>query len=222
MYEKLVHPVKEKNNNTKKRILEKAEDLFAQKGYHAVSVREITQAAKCNMAAVNYHFNSKKNLYMEVFRTQWVPRELRMYESFSKELSKIEPHSPDLVIQVLASAYLEGPLTTEELKRHRQLIIREINNPTEVFEFVADHTMRPLYRILQQHLKPFFPEHSNEESFTLDILSIFGILLYFNYSRPMITHITGEKYDNAFKTRLITHLVRFSLNGLGANGKDKK
>jgi AcrR family transcriptional regulator len=210
----------ENNNNTKNRILETAEALFAQKGYHAVSVREITMAAKCNMAAVNYHFNSKKNLYMEVFRTQWVPRELRMYESFSNELSKIEPHSPNLVIQALASAYLEGPLTNEELKRHRQLIIREINNPTEVFEYVADHTMRPLYRILQQHLKPFFPEHSNEESFTLDILSIFGILLYFNYSRPMITHITGGKYDNAFKTRLITHLVRFSLNGLGANGKD--
>ena len=222
MYEKLVHPMKENNNNTKKRILEKAEDLFAQKGYHAVSVREITKAANCNMAAVNYHFNSKKNLYMEVFRTQWVPRELRMYKRFSKKLSKIEPPSPNLVIQALASAYLEGPLTNEELRRHRQLIIREINNPTEVFEYVADHTMRPLYRILQDHLKPFFPKHSNEESFTLDILSIFGILLYFNYSRPMITYITGEKYDNAFKSKLITHLVRFSLNGIGANGQNMK
>ena len=211
--------MEEKNNNTKKRILKKAEELFAQKGYHAVSVREITKAAKCNMAAVNYHFNSKKNLYMEVFRTQWVPRELRMYERFSKKLSKIEPNSPNAVIQALASAYLEGPLTNEELRRHRQLMIREINNPTEAFEYVADNTMRPLFRILQQHLKPFFPEHSNKESFTLDILSIFGILLYFNYSRPMITHITGEKYDDAFKSRLISHLVRFSLDGIGANGQ---
>ena len=212
--------MKENNNNTKKRILEKAEDLFAQKGYHAVSVREITKAANCNMAAVNYHFNSKENLYMEVFRSQWVPRELRMYESFSKKLSKIESHSPDTVIQALASAYLEGPLTNEELRRHRQLMIREINNPTEAFEYVADHTMRPLYKILQRHLKPFFPKHANEEGFTLDILSIFGILLYFNYSRPMITHITGEKYDRAFKNRLISHLVRFSLNGIGANGQN--
>jgi AcrR family transcriptional regulator len=212
--------MKEKNNNTKARILKKAEELFAQKGYHAVSVREITTAANSNMAAVNYHFNSKKNLYMEVFRSQWVPRELRMYESFSKKLAEIATPSPDLVIQALASAYLEGPLTTEELRRHRQLIIREINNPTEVFEYVADHTMRPLFRILQQHLNAFFPDHSNEESFTLDILSIFGILLYFNYSRPMITHITGKEYDNAFKSRLITHLVRFSLNGIGANSRN--
>ena len=123
--------MKEKNNTTKKRILKKAEALFAQKGYHAVSVREITTAAKCNMAAVNYHFNSKKNLYMEVFRTQWVPRELRMYERFSKKLLKIESHSPNSVIQALASAYLEGPMTTEELAeqlgRDSRVILRTIS-----------------------------------------------------------------------------------------------
>ena len=38
-----------KNNNTKNRILEKVEELLAQKGYHDVSVRKITRAAKCNV-----------------------------------------------------------------------------------------------------------------------------------------------------------------------------
>jgi AcrR family transcriptional regulator len=212
--------MKVENNNTKNRILEKAEALFAEKGYHAVSIREITSAAKSNMAAVNYHFSGKKNLYMEVFRTRWVPRELRMYENFKRALADQDSPSTDLVIRALASAYLEGPLTTEELQEHRQLIIREINNPTEAFEYAADHTLRPLYRYLQQYLKPISPEHSDEESLTLDILSIFGMLLYFNYSRPMITRVTGKRYDSAFKKRLIHHLVQFSLHGLAANGKE--
>ena len=220
MYEKLVRQMKEENNDTKNRILEKAEVLFAEKGYHAVSIREITSAAISNMAAVNYYFSDKKNLYMEVFRTRWVPRELSMYENFKRALAGRDSPSTDFVIQALASAYLEGPLTTEELRRHRQLMIREINNPTEAFEYAADHTLRPLFRYLQQYLKPSSPEHSNEESLTLDILSIFGMLLYFNYSRPMITRITGKRYDSAFKKRLIHHLVRFSLHGLAANGKD--
>jgi AcrR family transcriptional regulator len=220
MYEKLVRQMKEEENNTKNRILEKAEALFAEKGYHAVSIREITSAAKSNMAAVNYHFSGKKNLYMEVFRTRWVPRELRMYENFKRALAGLDSPSADLVIQALASAYLEGPLTTEELQEHRQLIIREINNPTEAFEYAADHTLRPLFRYLQQYLKPSSPKHSDEESLTLDILSIFGMLLYFNYSRPMITRVTGKRYSSAFKKRLIDHLVRFSLHGLAANGKD--
>ena len=36
---------------TKERLLDEAEILFAGKGYHAVSVREITRAANCNLAA---------------------------------------------------------------------------------------------------------------------------------------------------------------------------
>ena len=65
--------MKRKNNEdlTKERILDTAEVLFAQKGYQAVGVREITSAAKCNLAAVNYHFGNKENLYLEVL---WVNR----------------------------------------------------------------------------------------------------------------------------------------------------
>jgi len=62
-----------KTDPTKERILNEAEALFAQKGYHAVSVREITTAAECNLAAINYHFGNKQNLYMEVFRSRWIP-----------------------------------------------------------------------------------------------------------------------------------------------------
>lgn len=68
------------NNNyqgyelTRDRLLDEAEDLFAQRGFHAVSVREITKAAQSNLAAVNYHFGNKQNLYLEVFRSRWLPR----------------------------------------------------------------------------------------------------------------------------------------------------
>ena len=67
---------------TRERILDQAEILFAQKGYQAVSVREITTAARCNLAAVNYHFGNKENLYLEVFRARWVPRAGRVRENF--------------------------------------------------------------------------------------------------------------------------------------------
>ena len=51
-----------RSNITKNHLLDVAEILFAQNGFDAVSVREITAAAKCNMGAVNYHFQSKKSL----------------------------------------------------------------------------------------------------------------------------------------------------------------
>ena len=207
----------ENSGNAKERLLEKAEELFAEKGYHAVTVREITAAANCNMGAVNYYFTSKKQLYMEVFHSRWVPRELKMYESFKQSLVSPDSLSPESVIQSLAVAYLEAPLTAEELSTHRRLIVMEINNPTEVFEYAADNTLRPLFKCVQEHLAPFLPDHLDEESLTLDILGIFGMLLYFNYSRPMVSRLTGKGYDAAFKSRLINHLVQFSLDGLGLN-----
>ena len=47
---------------TKQRILNAAEHLFATDGYHATSLRVITTAATVNLAAVNYHFGSKEAL----------------------------------------------------------------------------------------------------------------------------------------------------------------
>lgn len=202
------------SRHTRDRLLEQAELLFAQRGYHAISVREITAAARCNMAAVNYHFKNKKNLYIEVFRSRWVPRELRMYKEFEKSVDMLEKPTPEKVIQALARAYLEGPLSDEELRRHRQLIVRELNNPTEAFEIAADQTLRPLFKKLYGLLSLCTQEGIDKGNLSFDIMSIFGIILYFNYSRPMVSRITGKSYDADFKARLIDQMVRFSLNGL--------
>ena len=51
---------------TKNKILDAAEQLFADKGFNGTSLREITGAAGVNLAAVNYHFGSKKELIKAV------------------------------------------------------------------------------------------------------------------------------------------------------------
>ncbi|MGB1261562.1 MAG: TetR/AcrR family transcriptional regulator [Cognaticolwellia sp.] len=51
---------------TKNKILDAAENLFADKGFNGTSLREITSQAEVNLAAVNYHFGSKKELIKAV------------------------------------------------------------------------------------------------------------------------------------------------------------
>jgi len=48
--------------STKNKILDAAEILFADKGFNGTSLREITSLGEVNLAAVNYHFGSKKEL----------------------------------------------------------------------------------------------------------------------------------------------------------------
>ena len=115
-----------------------------------------------------------------------------MYEAFRKSVDGPASPSPREVIQALARAYLEGPLTDGELRRHRQLIIRELNNPTEAFELAADLILRPLFDHLYRLMIPFVPE-GEKERLSPDIMSVFGMVLSFNYSRPMVSYITGRE-----------------------------
>lgn len=54
-------------SETVERILDAAELLFAEKGFAETSLRLITSKAGVNLAAVNYHFGSKKSLIQAVF-----------------------------------------------------------------------------------------------------------------------------------------------------------
>lgn len=49
-------------SESKRRLLEAAERLFAEHGFDRVSVRDVTVAVKANVAAVNYHFGSREEL----------------------------------------------------------------------------------------------------------------------------------------------------------------
>ncbi|VVS93909.1 TetR/AcrR family transcriptional regulator [Desulfoluna spongiiphila] len=58
---------------TKTNILDAAESFFAEMGFHATSLRQITERAGVNVASVNYHFGSKENLMDAVLRRRLEP-----------------------------------------------------------------------------------------------------------------------------------------------------
>ncbi len=208
------------NHITRERLLDKAEILFAHKGYRTVTVREITKTAGCNLAAVNYYFGNKENLYMEVFRSRWVPRAKRIHKAFRKTLHAQDPVTPGSVIRSLAEAFLEGPLTDQERQRHAQLMTREMNQPTRAFEVVAGEIMRPFFNELADMFGSFLPEENGRDSLMLKLFSVFSIVLHFNFARPAVTQITGRQYDPAFRAQLVDHIVDFALAGLGINHRE--
>ena len=58
---------------TQARILDTAEGLFMEHGFEATSLRQITAAAGVNLAAVNYHFGSKEELFQRVLTRRLDP-----------------------------------------------------------------------------------------------------------------------------------------------------
>jgi len=55
------------NVSTRDRLLRTGARLFAEQGFHAVSVRSIVADADVNLGAINYHFGSKQALFEEIF-----------------------------------------------------------------------------------------------------------------------------------------------------------
>jgi len=204
----------------RERLLDEAETLFAEKGFHAVSVREIIGAAGCNLAAVNYHFGNKDNLYLEVFRSRWVPRAKRIQERVRQSLAAEKVPSPAGVVRALARGFLEGSLSDDERQRHVQLMTREITQPTRAFEFVAEQVMRPYLKEVAALLKGLLPTRITDETALLHVLSIFALVLHFNFGRAAVTRVTGRRYDPDFRSQLVEHIVSFAMRGLGVEDEE--
>lgn len=79
---------------TKDRILDTAERLFAERGFAATSLRSIIAAAKVNLAAVHYHFRTKEGLLEAVLKRRLEPvnrERLAMLEQCEKAAGDAAP-----------------------------------------------------------------------------------------------------------------------------------
>ncbi|MBL0480674.1 TetR/AcrR family transcriptional regulator [Aeromonas veronii] len=115
--------------DTKNRILDAAEVLFAERGFADTSLRLITSEADVNLASVNYHFGSKKELiqavldrYLSLFMPDLDVRLrvlmeqeqltlLQLFESFVEplmKLSAVRANGPAIFMQLLGRGYIDS------------------------------------------------------------------------------------------------------------------
>ena len=83
------------------RLLDSAEKIFSQKGFSGTTVRDIITDAKCNIAAINYHFGSKEKLYFEVYSHLMVKLRQERITSIEKVMS--DKHDEALLEKLLLS-----------------------------------------------------------------------------------------------------------------------
>jgi AcrR family transcriptional regulator len=82
--------------DTRDRILDSAETLFAEKGVAATSLREITRDAEVNLAAVNYHFGSKTGLFEAVLERRLLPLNRERLEALDRLEARNAPESIEI------------------------------------------------------------------------------------------------------------------------------
>ena len=103
------------NKETKDIILDAAEDLFAEKGFHGTSVRAITSKAGVNLAGVNYHFGTKEALIKAVFERRFNPINAMRTERMTEVLDKAKKARKKPAIADILTAFV-SPLFEGEKK----------------------------------------------------------------------------------------------------------
>lgn len=103
--------------DTKDRILDSAELLFAQHGFAATSLRAITDSASVNLASVNYHFQSKDALVQAVLMRRLNPVNQRRMDMLNELLRRSPGYRPE-VEEILEAFY--RPVVEEVMKSQRE------------------------------------------------------------------------------------------------------
>lgn len=97
--------------DTKDSILDAAEKLFAERGFEATSTRAITRNAGVNLAAVNYHFQSKEGLLQALFTRRLDRlnrRRLEMLDGYEAEYGQ-RPVPLEKLVRALIGPMFESP-----------------------------------------------------------------------------------------------------------------
>jgi AcrR family transcriptional regulator len=203
------------------RLLDAAEELFCQKGFDGTSIRDITKKANCNVAAVNYHFGSKENLYLAIFKRHLSQLKDTHIAAVNRIMSeKRDAATLEDLLMSFAEAFIEPLVGKDRTQRLITLMTREMLDPHLPPNLFYDEMMFPVQTVMQDALKKVCPGLSDEDA-VLSILSIVGQLIHIVRFTEFVER-GGVATIPLELNRLIEHTVSFSAAGIRAAVQSEK
>jgi AcrR family transcriptional regulator len=205
--------------DTKTRILDAAERLFARDGFHNSSLRTLTGLAGVNLAAVNYHFGSKEALLKAVFARRLTPLNQIRQEKIEAVLAGAEQAGKPPTSMELLRAFIEPTLEFRHSGAGAQdfiaLIGRAMSEPDETLRNCFMELVLPLFQLFAASLARAIP-HLPREILLARLLFAIGsmshVMFLSNRNQPNPVGIPPLPEDRI----LVPQLLKFLQAGLEA------
>jgi len=180
---------------TRAKIIEAAGQLFAVRGFHGVTVRDIAKKADIHFSLLNYHFKGKDALYREVLlhacRSALMSPEERDY------LQDLDPQEAlFLFAKETINIYSKQPAFSWKLA----IIDREFWEPSPVFEEVFEEYIKPETDFIAEIISRISGKPKESLDVRFSIIGLTGLLSIFGYYNhyvdaiaPDIREISHEK-----------------------------
>jgi AcrR family transcriptional regulator len=136
--------------DTKSRILDVAERLFGLNGFEVTSLRDITAEAQVNLAAVNYHFQSKDGLIEAVIARRVEAVNRRRFEM-------LETLRPSPSLEGILVAFL-APVLEQQFQPAVALLARVISGPNKLVEKKFKNSLLLVSRRFQEEIGKALPD----------------------------------------------------------------
>ena len=199
-----------KNNaaaqETRRKLMDAAGEVFAESGLHAATIKQITERAGVNIAAVNYHFSDKFELYALVVR--------------SLQASMLMPPppataatTPEARFHGFIDQFMRRLMDRSRPAWHRLLFARELAQPTAALDTLVAEIARPVTDRLAGILRDLLGKDVSDRQVNLSAFSILGLCLSYLNHGAIITRL-GHAMPQDELEPLIQHITAFSLHGV--------
>lgn len=174
--------VEHESIQTRDRILQAATELFAKQGFRSTSIRAICEKAGTNVSAVNYHFRSKEQLYIEVFQT--------LFDGFRKPLLAMpdQVHDADSWRRALKE-WVEYALRIGVSNQPpgvwiTQLIAHERTNPTSAMPILYKQFFEPLKMAVERIVRMGMPRDTTDLDAHIVTISLLAQCTVYHHRKP--------------------------------------
>jgi AcrR family transcriptional regulator len=208
-----VHRASEHGADTRTRLLDAAMRLFIERGFGKVTVRDITAAARANLAAVSYHFRDKAGLYEEVLALG-----LQSVQEMNAEMMlPREGHSPEERLRYYVRQYLPRIIRTDRRGGFYQLLKHEMSDPTPVARTYVRQAIMPRIEFLIEIVREMLGEAASDARVQQCVMSIQAQCLFF-LPDPFKNMVAGDWQPNSDERirEVADHIADFSLAGIRA------
>jgi AcrR family transcriptional regulator len=197
------------SQETRRKLIDAAGQVFAERGFHAATLQEITDRAGVNKAAVNYHFRDKRELYAAVVR-------------YCLRCRGAEPDSdetngrPEERLHALILNVIRDILDPSMPPWRAAIIDHELAQPTAALDAVLDELIAPRSRVQRDIVRRILGPQASEEQVARATISIFAqCMIYLHDSRIRARlHPALGRDDNP--EEIARHITEFSLAALQA------
>lgn len=193
----------------RERLIAAAGEVFAEHGFHAATVRQITERAGVNVAAINYHFRDKTELYAAC---------LRAAHCTAMEAAgewEVESDDAEERLRHFIDRMLRRLLNPDRPKWHQALMGREMLEPTGALEKLVEEGIRPDCRLLEAIIHQLTGGDLPRDRVLMLGFSVVAQCLFYMQNRPIIERI-HPKFATKPPTveQLVEHIFAFSVTAI--------